>query len=62
MKVTMMVDDIAVKPVLYYSDPDYELIFYDSGDSEINLGLSKELLDRLKEEILLVSKQSEVEV
>ena len=57
MKVTMMVDDIAVKPVLYYSDPDYELIFYDSGDSEINLGLSKELLDRLKEEILLVSKE-----
>lgn len=39
MKVTMMVDDFALRKTIQYSDPDYDLIFYNCDGSEISLGI-----------------------
>ena len=51
MKATMMVDSFKLSPVTQYSDPDYDLIFFDTDGAEVHLGLYERTFKELKEKI-----------
>ena len=51
MRVTMIPKTFQLNPVLKYTDPEYELIFYDDDGCEVNIGLYKKDLIHLKEVI-----------
>ncbi len=58
MKVTMMVDSFTLSPVIQYSDPVYDLVFYDTEGAEIHLGLYERTFQELKEKIESIESDS----
>jgi len=55
----MMVDSMKLEPVIQYSDPDYNLTFYDVDGAEVYLGISENHLQHLKELIILCGELRE---